>query len=59
MEDNDIDNAIKELLKQDPDIVAVENLILKERDFIFKLDNFEKNHYEIPYVDPNAKYKNK
>ena len=59
MEDNDIDNAIKELLKQDPDIVAVENLILKERDFIFKLDNFEKNHYKIPYVDPNAKYNNK
>lgn len=59
MSDNDIDDAIKEVLNTDPNITAVENLIIKERDFLFKLNNFEKNHYEIPYVDPNAKYNNK
>ena len=59
MSDNDIDNAIKEVLNIDPNITAVENLIIKERDFLFKLNNFEKNHYEIPYVDPSAKYNNK
>jgi len=59
MSDNDIESAIKEMVDQDPNISSVENLVIKERDFLFKLDNFEKNHFEIPYVDPNGNYNNK
>lgn len=59
MSDNDIDAAIKEILNQDPNISTVENYIIKEQDIVFKINNFEKNHYKIPYVDPNAKYNNK
>lgn len=59
MSDNDIESAIKEMVDLDPNISSVENLVIKERDFLFKLDNFEKNHFEIPYVDPNGNYNNK